>query len=205
LSTALFVVLGRPAIVDDVTLVSPAGGQRLRRSSVPTQSSSSSSSSRAAAQACRWWAQRRGGGPAGLPALAAVFFVLAARREDCRIGGEGRWRPDKFGSSQPLLPPLSLPQSSRQPQLLPPTLPLQPSVDGWLLCRLLRHLPPDLSSAAFVVVIVRSSTLSPAAAVPYHRPSSATVLLRLSCPSITFITPIDGWLLRSLPAHQHTD
>jgi hypothetical protein len=81
--------------------------------------------------------------------------------------------------------------------LLPPTPPLQPSVDGWLLCRLLRRLPPNLSSTAFV--IVRSSTLSPPAAVPYRRPSPAAVL------SITFAAPVDGWLLRSPPAQPHTN
>jgi hypothetical protein len=74
---------------------------------------------------------------------------------------------------------------------------LKPSVDGWLLCRLLRHLPPDLSSAAFV--IVRSSTLSLPAAGPYRQPLPAAVL------SITFAAPVDGWLLRSPPAKQHTN
>jgi len=66
-----------------------------------------------------------------------------------------------------------------------------------VLCRLLRRLQPDLSSAAFI--IVRSSTLSPPAAVPYHQPSPAAVL------SITFAAPIDGWLLHSLPTQQHTN
>ena len=131
------------------------------------------------------------GGGAGLsvgtkpwqsPALVAIVVISAARHEDqCSsgrhrcIGGEARWRPDKAGSSQPLLPPLTLPPSSWQPLLLLPTPPLQPSVDGWLLCRLLRHLPPNLSSAAFVL-IERSSTLSLPAAVPYRQPSPATVL-----------------------------
>jgi hypothetical protein len=60
--------------------------------------------------------------------------------------------------------------------LLPPMPLLQPSVDGWLLCRQLRRLPPDLSSAVFV--IVRSSTLSPSAAG--RRPLSPTFASR--CP-----------------------
>ena len=67
----------------------------------------------------------------------------------------------------------------------------------WMLCRLLRCLPPDLSSAAFV--IVRSSTLSPPATVPYRQPSPAVVL------SITYAALVDGWLLRSPPAQQHTN
>ena len=96
-------------------------------------------------------------------------------------------------SSQPSLPPLPLPPSSRQPLLLPPMPLLQPSVDGWLFCCLLRHLLPYLSSAAFG--IVRSSTLLPPAAIPYgRRPSPAAVL------SINFMAPINGWLLRSPPA-----
>jgi hypothetical protein len=75
---------------------------------------------------------------------------------------------------------------------------LQPSVDGWLFCCLLRHLLPYLSSAAFG--IVRSSTLLPPAAIPYgRRPSPAAVL------SINFMAPINGWLLRSPPAQQHTN
>ena len=39
----------------------------------------------------------------------------------------------------------------------------------------------------------------PPPAVPYRRPSPAAVL------SITFTAPVDGWLLRSLPAQQHTN
>ena len=72
-----------------------------------------------------------------------------------------------------------------------------------LLCHLLRCLPPDLLSAAFV--IVRLSTLSPSATVPYRRPSPAAVLSLLSRPSITFAAPVNGWLLRSPPAQQHTN
>jgi hypothetical protein len=101
------------------------------------------------------------------------------------------------------MPPSTFPPSLRQPLLLPPTPPLQPSVDGWLLCHLLRRLPPKLSSATFV--IVRSSTLSPPAAVPYRQPLPAAVLSLLSRPSITFAAPVDGWLLRYPPAQQHTD
>ena len=66
-----------------------------------------------------------------------------------------------------------------------------------MLCRLLRRLQPDLSSAAFI--IVRLSTLFPPAVVPYCQPSPAAVL------SITFATPGDGWLLRSPPTQQHTN
>ena len=66
-----------------------------------------------------------------------------------------------------------------------------------MLCRLLRRLQPDLSSAAFI--IVRSSTLFPPAVVPYCQPSPAAVL------SITFATPVDGWLLRSPPTQQQTN
>ena len=69
---------------------------------------------------------------------------------------------------------------------------MQPSVDGWMLCCLLCRLPPDLSSAAFV--IVRLSTLLPPAAIPYRRPLPDAVL------SITFAAPVDGWLLLSPPA-----
>jgi len=66
-----------------------------------------------------------------------------------------------------------------------------------MLCRLLLYLQPDLSSAAFI--IVRSSTLSPPAAVPYRQPLPAAVL------SITFTAPVDGWLLHSLPTQQHAN
>jgi hypothetical protein len=68
--------------------------------------------------------------------------VVASSRRRCHC----RWY------SQPLLPQSLLPPSSRQPLLFPPTPPLQPSVDGWLLCCLLRRLPPNLSSTAFVIV-----------------------------------------------------
>jgi hypothetical protein len=33
---------------------------------------------------------------------------------------------------------------------------VQPSVDGWLLCHSLRHLPPDPSSAAFVCELMQN-------------------------------------------------
>ena len=58
------------------------------------------------------------------------------------------------------------------------------TINGWLLCHLLRCLPPNLSSAAFVVV--QSSTLLPPAAVPYCQPLPAAVL------SIKFAAPVDG-------------
>jgi hypothetical protein len=48
-------------------------------------------------------------------------------------------------------------------------------------------------------IIVRFSTLSPPAAVPYRRPTPAAVL------STTFTTLINGWLLSSPPAQQHTN
>ena len=87
-----------------------------------------------------------------------------------------RCRSRRRWSSQASLPILHLPPSSRQPLLLLPTPPLQPSVDGWLLCCLLHCLPPGLSSSAFV--IVRSSTLLPSAAA--RRPLSPTFASR--CP-----------------------
>ena len=83
--------------------------------------------------------------------------------------------------------------------LLLPMPPLQPSVDGWLLCCLLRRLWPNLSFAAFV--IVRSSTLLPPAAG--RRPLLPTFASRVL--SITFAAPVDGWLLHSPPAQQHTN
>jgi hypothetical protein len=61
----------------------------------------------------------------------------------------------------------------------------------------------DKVSATFV--IVSSPTLSPPAAVPYRQPLPAAVLLFFSRPSITFAAPVDGWLLCSPPAQQHTD
>ena len=116
--------------------------------------------------------------------LSRRFVVSSYRRRH-------RW------SSQALLPPSHLPPSSRQPLLLPP---LQLSVDGWLLCHLCHCLPPDLSSTAFV--IVRSSTLLPPAAGRRHRSPTFTSRPVLS---ITFAAPVDGWLLRSPPAQQHTN
>ncbi len=88
-----------------------------------------------------------------------------------------------------------LPPSSRQPLLLPPTPPLQPSVDGWLLCCLLRRLPPNLSYTAFL--IVRSSTLSPPAAG--RRPLSPTFASR--CP-IHHLRRYHRWLVVAFSPYQ---
>jgi hypothetical protein len=43
------------------------------------------------------------------------------------------------------------------------------------------------------------------AASRLRQPSPATVKTLLSRLSITFTTPVDGWLLRSLHTQQHTD
>ena len=102
-------------------------------------------------------------------------------------------------SSQASLPILHLPPSSRQPLLLLPTPPLQPSVDGWLLCCLLRFLPPGLSSSLLLLCDRQHFCRRPPPAVPYRRPLPAAVL------SITFTAPVDGWLLHSPPAQQHTN
>jgi hypothetical protein len=47
--------------------------------------------------------------------------------------------------------------------------------------------------------------LPPAAFASLRQPSPATVKTLLSRLSITFTTPVDGWLLRSLHTQQHTD
>ncbi len=133
--------------------------------------------------------------PSSSPWLASVKDT--DYNNDRRVVTSSRCRRCCCWYSQLSLPQLPLPLSSRQPLLLPPTPPLQPSVDGWLLCCLLRCLPPNLSSTTFV--IVQSSTLSPPAAVPYRRPLPAAVL------SITFAAPVDGWLLRSPPTQLHTN
>ena len=59
-------------------------------------------------------------------------------------------------------------------------------------------------AAAAARSVRRLSIVLLPAAVPFPRPLPAAFLSLLSRKSITFATPVDGWLLCSPPAQQHT-